>query len=679
MPNEQANNIVSFYYKVSQSIQNKFLAIFGARLDSFRAIFYDEMKLPDVRGRHLFTAPLRIIIFTATWIVFFVFFPAIWKVAPLIPFLFNLGFLITAFCYYYMMKHNRPSLRFIFLEISADILSQTAIIYLLGVKGWAPFLIYGLYVVTVGILSGYYAALVASTISLVCFETLYILIMAGSISDFSYPATNIGYFDIDYLWPYLNLVFIPLAFIGIVYSVRIANYFTRIKEQILERRNTQLTALNYIGATIRRVLNAPKVIDEVLKAVIQGLGFEVCILALVKESEHKLQFYMPEGNYYTMRLEEIIGYKYNQLVLPQNVDKNSVNMAIKGNRVVVRNNFAEMLMGFQPEIPVHKALRAQKVLGFKKFVITPLVAEQRVMGVIIGASKKAYVEDTVIDTLDHFANQAALAIESAQLIDILEQKNKELIEANKIKSEFLAIMSHELRTPLNAVIGYTEALSDGDLGPVNEDQKRSLQEVYRNGQNLLDLINSLLDLAKLESGKMELCLQSFTLHDLIDDISTSLKPLVAKKGLKLRVHTQEDLPHITADTVKMRQVLLNLVGNSIKFTEKDGDIDIFVEYHEDTHELIQNIFSQEKVADEIKNNPAFLIRIRDTGIGIKADDLPHIFDLFKQADSSFTRRHEGTGLGLALSKELVSLHSGLIAVTSQYNRGTEFRILLPQM
>ncbi|HLD44787.1 MAG TPA: hypothetical protein VJC18_05075, partial [bacterium] len=271
-------NILSLLTRLYSEFAVRGKRLCACRCDGFRELFFEEMKLPDIRGRHLITAKLRIVIFVVTWIVFFVFFPAVWKIAPVIPVLFNLGFLITSFCYYQMIKNNQPSLSIILLEIFADIVSQTVIIYLLGVKGWAPFLIYGMYIVALGILSGYYAALISSIMALFCYNFIYFLIISGGLADFAYPQTNIGYIDFDYLRPFLNLFFLPLIFIGIVYSVRIANYFTRVKEQVLERRNIQLTALNHIGATIRRVLNAPKVIDEVLKAVIQGLGFDVCFL-----------------------------------------------------------------------------------------------------------------------------------------------------------------------------------------------------------------------------------------------------------------------------------------------------------------------------------------------------------------------------------------------------------------
>lgn len=387
---------------------------------------------------------------------------------------------------------------------------------------------------------------------------------------------------------------------------------------------------------------------------------------------------MPVGNYFTFRLEEILGIKHEQMTLPLNIKNNSAFMAIQRNRVLVRNNLSELLYGIQPEIPLHKSIRAQKVLGFRKFVITPLVAEQRVVGAIIGASRKPFIEETVIDTLDNFANQAALAIESAQLIETLEHKNEELIKADKLKSEFLAIMSHELRTPLNAVIGYTEAMADGGLGPINTEQKHSLSEVMRNGKNLLELINSILDLAKIESGRMDLNADDFDVKELVETVGSSLKPLLEKKKQTFRLVAPDRLPFMHADALKMRQILTNLVGNAVKFTEEEGRITVTVQHFSDVSGVVERDFSRHSFGAKRMRGAGFVIRVRDTGIGIKDEDLNQIFELFRQADSSVTRRHEGTGLGLALSKELVLLHGGIIAVQSRYGKGTEFRVLIPQ-
>lgn len=648
------------------------------RLEEYRHILAEEMKLPNVKQRHLFTARLRVILFVSSWVLLLAFFPDIFSGEPFLPLILNVGFLVTALCYLIVCHSGRIFLSVVMLEIFADVVSQTVIIYILGLHSWAPFLIYGLYITAAGILSGYHVGLIASTVALVFYNALFLLVRLGMIQDFYYQPGSRQVVEIFHLEPYLNLIFLPLVFVIIVYSVWIANYFSKIKELALERRNIQLTALNRIGATIRKVVNVKNVIEQVLDAVVQGLGFDVCILALVEgEGQRCIRFFLNRQNSESRRLEEILGVRHEDFYLPLESKNNSAYQSILKNKVLVRSNLAELIYGIEPEIPLRRAMRAQKVLGFKKFVITPLVAEQKVMGAIIGVSKKPFVDETVIDMLDHFANQAALAIESAQLLEALRQKNEELVQANKVKSEFLTIMSHELRTPLNAVIGYTEALLEGAMGDVSRQQNKAMGEVLANAQNLLDLINSILDLAKLEAGKMEINLDAFDLQELAQTVKASLVPLMEKKRQNLSIHTQPGMPFIHADAVKTRQIFMNLIGNAIKFTDAGGEIDVFLEHHESCRDLFAGDFADEKPEDKVQASSAFLIRVRDSGIGIKKENLGHIFDLFRQVDSSHTRRHEGTGLGLALTRQLVQLHKGFIAVKSEYGRGTEFKILLP--
>jgi signal transduction histidine kinase len=648
-------------------------------LDKFRKIISSEMTLPDIRGRHVFTAKLRIVLFLAVWLLFFVLFPAVWTVSPFVPLVFNVGFLITTLCYLHFIRYNQVFLSVMFVEILADAISQTSLVYLMGYDGWAPYLAYGLYITVVGKLTGYLTAMIASIVVIVVYAALTILIQMGILPPFVYPSNPVGFINIYEFRPYLNLLLLPIGLLVVIYSVRIANYFTQLKQNALERRNIQLSALNNIGATIRRALNPQNVIDEILNAVTQGLGFQLCILAVVDNQRGFVRLYLSEQNFYTVKLQDLLNEDLTNLHLPLEVENNSIFLAIRKNKVLVRNNFAELFFGVQPGIGMEAALNAQKKMGLKKFVITPLVAEQKVVGAIIGGSKKAFIDEIVIDALDNFANQAAMALESSQLINALEVKNKELLEANKVKTSFLAIMSHELRTPLNAVIGYTEVLIDDALGSLNPDQVKSLNEVLRNGKNLLELINDILDLAKLESGKMEINADAFDLKDLVQDIKTSLMPLIRKKEHELNLHIQDGLRPIYADALRVRQILVNLIGNSIKFTEQKGEIDVFLEYFDDVHELCSQEFPNEDVASDILESPAFVIRVRDNGIGIKSDDIRSIFELFKQADPSYTRRHEGSGLGLALTRQLVLFHKGFISVKSEYGQWTEFKVLLPQI
>lgn len=654
--------------------------IFEAPFSSMRQILADEMKFPDIKGRHLLTVGLRIFVFLFVWILFFLHFSGVWSIAPAIPIIFNLSFLITALCTCYFVFYNKILISLFFLEVFSDVIGQTAIIYILGYDTFAPYAVYGLYVIAVGILTGYFSCLIASTVVLVCFSILSFLIQTDLLKHFDFILEQRGMLHLIHFEPYVNLMLLPLALIVIAYCVHIAHFFSKLREDALENRNNQMVALSHIGATIRHSLNLEQVRNEVLKAVVKGLKFDVCVLALVDEKKQVIRFFFLKKNYYADKLLEIFGFDFSELSLSLGVDNNSICMAIRKNKIMVRNNFSELMFGVEPKVEMQAALQAQRQLGFKKFVITPLVAEKKVLGAIIGASTTAFVEDIVIDSLENFANQAAMALESAQLIRDLEEKNLQLIEADKVKSYFLTIMSHELRTPLNAVLGYTEILMDNVLGKLNDEQRKSLSEVLRNGQNLLELINSVLDLAKLESGKMEINVDAFDLSDLAKDVKNNLMPLTAKKGHELNIHIQENLPPIKADAIKIRQILVNLIGNSIKFTKPQGEIDVFLEYYDDAHELwAQDFKEEENLSSEIKKSPAFLIRVRDNGIGIKRQDIQSIFELFKQADLGYTRDYEGSGLGLALTKQLVLLHEGRIVAESEYGKGTEIKVILPQI
>lgn len=641
--------------------------------ENLRLALLDEMKLPDFKGRHLFIAKLRMTIFILSWLLFIVFFPKIFHLNPLMPLAFNVGFLLTAICYHYIVR-GRYVLMMVFLEVVADVISQTTIVYLLGPDSPVVFLFYGLYVIAAGSFFGYVMALLAATMVLIAYCALLIFFQLEWIKPFIYPLLPQSLFRVAGFGYVFNLIFLPVALTVIVYGAKIAHYFSKIKERALETRNVQLLALNRIGSTIRRTMDPKSVIDQVLKGVIQGLGFDVCFLALLSRTEKKVQFYVPRGNHFTIKMEEVLGQSLAQMFLPLEATENSAFQSILKNRVIIRNEMVELTRGLIPAISEEKSRRMQKETGFKKFVITPLVAERKVVGALIGASQKPYVEESVVDTLDNFANQAALAIESAQLIEELQQKNVQLEQANKIKSDFLAIMSHELRTPLTAIIGFSEILLENVLGDLNQEQKDSLSEVLKNAENLLQLINSILDLAKVEAGRMELTMEDFAPSEVVMEIQQTMAPLLAKKNHELILAMAPGLPKLTADPRKLRQVLLNLVGNAIKFTPEKGTIQISVQFFADAQALAQEFgINPRKYAAGL-----FRISVKDTGIGIKREHLATIFDIFQQVDSTFTRKYQGTGLGLALTKQLVELHGGVIAVTSEFGKGSDFKFILPQ-
>src|SRR3989338_2199815 len=643
------------------------------KLGALRQALLQEMKLPDFRGRHLFIAKLRLIIFILCWMMFIVFFPKIWVLSPYVPLIFNVGFFITSLCYLNIIREKYVIFMGI-LEVLADVISQTSILYLLGPDTAVAFVFYGLYVIGAGSFFGYLVSLLSATAALVSYCGLLFLMNTGIVAPFNYPTVASYLFRIEGFGYIFNLIFLPIALGVVVYASKIAYYFSKIKERSLETRNVQLLALNRIGSTIRRALNLQSVIDQVLKGVIQGLGFDVCFFALLSKEEKVIHFYVPQANALTERIEEIWGRKLSDLHLPLKSTNNSAYQSILKNRVIIRNEMVELTIGLVPPIDQERTKKVQKEIGFKKFVVTPLVPERKVVGALIGASRKAYVEESVIDTLDNFANQAALALESAQLFEELQQKNKQLEEANKIKSDFLAIMSHELRTPLTAIIGYSEILLDNVLGELRIEQKDSLSEVLKNAENLLQLINSILDLAKVEAGKMELNLESFPIGEVITEVYQTVTPLVGRKKQELSIVIPEGLPSLEADPRKLRQILLNLVGNAIKFTPDRGKIEVKVDYSKDSTFWLEE-FSYKPEAYE--NRGLFKITVADNGIGIKEEHLSSIFDIFQQVDSTFTRRYQGTGLGLALTKQLVELHQGVIAVESKVGQGSLFKFLLP--
>jgi signal transduction histidine kinase len=256
-----------------------------------------------------------------------------------------------------------------------------------------------------------------------------------------------------------------------------------------------------------------------------------------------------------------------------------------------------------------------------------------------------------------------LVTERTQLVARLKQDKMQLQELDKLKSAFLANMSHELRTPMNTIIGYTEALLDEVDGPVNAEQEKSLGKVKQGAKHLLKLIDDLLDVSRLESGNVKLIVTQIDLKALIESIMPSFEGLITQKGLSVSLALDENLPSVYGDEAKIKQILINIFSNAVKFTHK-GEITVTV-HPSDTG----------KSSDGL---PVFMeICISDTGIGIKEEDLRKIFEKFVQIDFTLVRQYEGTGLGLSIARGLVELHKGRIWATSKYGEGSTFCFTLP--
>jgi signal transduction histidine kinase len=285
----------------------------------------------------------------------------------------------------------------------------------------------------------------------------------------------------------------------------------------------------------------------------------------------------------------------------------------------------------------------------------PLVREGNLIGVF-GLSRKAIraFTDKQVELVTTFADQAVIAIENVRLFDEIQDKSRQLEEASQHKSQFLANMSHELRTPLNAILGYTELMTDGAYGEPSEKMLGILKRLEANGKHLLGLINDVLDLSKIEAGQLELELSDYCIQDIAQTVRSTLEPLAADKKLAFKLELAPDLPPGHGDGRRLTQVLINLVGNAIKFTDA-GEVAIKAE----------------------ANNGAFHVSVRDTGPGISAADQANLFQEFQQADNAITRKKGGTGLGLAISKRIVEMHGGKIWVESQPGQGSTFAFKLP--
>ncbi|MEO8005763.1 MAG: GAF domain-containing protein [Betaproteobacteria bacterium] len=293
--------------------------------------------------------------------------------------------------------------------------------------------------------------------------------------------------------------------------------------------------------------------------------------------------------------------------------------------------------------------------GVRSLLAIPLLREGRVLG-ILSVSRK--IEGTfpaeVTALLQTFAAQSAVAIQNARLFREIEQKGRELEIASQHKSQFLANMSHELRTPLNAILGYTELIVDKIYGEVPDKITDVLDRVQKSGRHLLGLINDVLDLSKIEAGQLTLTLSDYSVHDAVQSAVTAVEPLAKEKGLRLVVDIEAKLPVGRADERRIVQVLLNLVGNAIKFTE-EGEVTIRVR----------------------RDNGLFVVGVSDTGPGIPKAQHERIFEEFQQADGSATRANGGTGLGLAIARKIIELHGGRLWVESVVGQGSTFTFSLP--
>src|SRR5437762_2338619 len=376
------------------------------------------------------------------------------------------------------------------------------------------------------------------------------------------------------------------------------------------------------------------------------------------------------------------GVEQAQRIFARSLDRMVSLLNADGGAIVIREDppgappgsggrlNAPATLGIAPETAVMLAMRvlvrseadADRIrlsavsAGELRFVAhVPLSARGRTIGLLSAYfHDQRELTDTQARALRTIARLVSVANENADLVGELRVNNLQLERANRLKSEFLASVSHELRTPMNAIIGYTKLMLDGLDGEMTAQQQTDLFRVAQAADNLLGLINGLLDLAKIEAGKMELNIEEVNITDVTEEALELVRPHADEKGLQVRSVIPQGLPNVWADRARVRQVLANMLANAVKFTER-GIVSVAANAAEGW----------------------VTVSVADTGVGISPEAQAYVFDEFRQADSSTTRRYGGTGLGLAISKRLVTLHGGRIWVDSEVGRGSTFHFTLP--
>ncbi len=308
--------------------------------------------------------------------------------------------------------------------------------------------------------------------------------------------------------------------------------------------------------------------------------------------------------------------------------------------------------------PEYSLMEGQKIAGYRTLLAVPLVREGAPIGVLAmaRAAPRPFTPKH-IELVTTFADQAVIAIENVRLFDEIQDKSRQLAEASERKSQFLASMSHELRTPLNAIIGLTEMMVTNAARFGTEKALEPLRRVNAAGTHLLGLINEVLDLSKIEAGKLELNPEPVNLARLIDEVIGTAGQLAEKNKNRLLVEAQENLGALNADSMRLKQILLNLLSNACKFT-KEGEVALRVRKVADRRDWVE-------------------LAVADTGIGMTAEQQAKLFQEFTQADSLTARRYGGTGLGLALSRKLARMMGGDVTVMSEPGKGSVFTMRLP--
>ena len=417
-------------------------------------------------------------------------------------------------------------------------------------------------------------------------------------------------------------------------------------ERELEKRTRELQeALEQQTATseiLRVISNSPTDIQPVLDAVAASAA------KLCEASDAVIQ--LRQGDKLrTVAHHGAIPYMPIGASRPISRGRVTGRALLEGKQIHVEN-----LLESSEEYPEGAAVA--KEIGTRTTLVTPLLREGSGIGTIfIRRTEVRPFSDKQLTLVRIFADQAAIAIENVRLFHEMQDKSRQLEVANRHKSEFLASMSHELRTPLNAIIGFSDVLIERMFGELNDKQLEYLKDIHSSGHHLLNLINDILDLSKIEAGRMELDVSRFDLSLALQSAMTLVRERATRNGVRLALDSN-GIGEWVADERKVKQVLLNLLSNAVKFTPEGGRVSL----------------------NARRASSAMEISVVDTGVGIAEEDRAKVFEEFRQAGGSYLRKSEGTGLGLALARRFVELHGGEIRLHSKVGEGSTFTFTLPE-
>ncbi len=409
------------------------------------------------------------------------------------------------------------------------------------------------------------------------------------------------------------------------------------------RRAQQLELASQIARDISSTLNLQELLERAVNLIRERFGYYHAGIFLLDERGEYAEIRAATGE-----IGQIMVRSGHRLA----VGSKSVvgQTAARGEPVVVNDTHQSDIHRPNPLLPETRA-----EIGL------PLRVGNRVIGVLDVQSRHAYAfRPDDVRALQLLADQLAVAVENARAYELNRRALENLRRADELKSQFLANMSHELRTPLNSIIGFSRIILKGIDGPINDLQRQDLEAIYNAGQHLLGLINDILDLSKIEAGKMDLIFEEVDVPRIIESVMSTAKGLVKDKPVRLEVDIEPDLPPLRADSKRFRQILLNLISNAAKFT-KEGYIRVRAWRHMDPESGYTEL----------------ILAVEDTGPGIPPEHLENLFQPFYQVDASLTREVGGTGLGLAIVRNLVELHGGRIWVESEVGKGTTFYVAFP--